>query len=445
VTPLGNTFASTWNEGVLQNKCGILRLTDAFEKMGYKYGRLERDLERTKTNPCQLAAPCHGISVEGNRTARVAKIALSAIDDAIVSARLQEWFGRRAHSDEVVFVGDAPILEVRRERAGVAVGTALSAVRGIAEMTRVLDNYGPRKMTPHFVPKVINNSAASRISIAFGLRGPHLCAATACAASAHSIGDAFRCIQHGQADIMLAGGSEACIDPVSLSAFSRLRALSTRNEDPDLACRPFDATRDGFVMGEGACILILEELEHARARLPGADSYIELVGYGCTGDGYHVTAPDPAGKGAIRAMESAIKQAGPEISPKDVQYVNAHATSTKLGDEIEANAIHQALCSDKIDRDQLLEVSSTKGYTGHLLGAAGAIEAAFTVQVLKDQIIPTNRNLTELDESIKNLEGIDFPRGGDPIPYDTEITVAMSNSFGFGGTNACLLFRKIDV
>jgi 3-oxoacyl-[acyl-carrier-protein] synthase II len=280
---------------------------------------------------------------------------------------------------------------------------------------------------------VLGNSAAGRVSMEFGFQGPNLTKATACAAGSHAIGDAFLCIRHGMADAMLAGGSEACIDPLSLAGFERLRALSTRwNDDPPRASRPFDGDRDGFVMGEGACIIVLEELD-AAIRRGHHGPVVEIIGYGATGDAHHITAPDPNGTGATRAMEMAFNSASFAIDA--VHYINAHATSTPKGDEIEVLAIQQA--TQRFGTN--VYVSSTKGATGHLLGAAGAIESAFTVQTLLDRQIPHNRNL----ENVTAADGITFVRD-EPLAMDS-LETGMNNSFGFGGTNASLLFRRISI
>jgi 3-oxoacyl-[acyl-carrier-protein] synthase II len=308
----------------------------------------------------------------------------------------------------------------------------MSGVREIVEAARTVYESGLRRLSPHFVPKVLANSAAGRLSLQHDLRGPNHSASTACAAGAHAIGDAMRCIQYDNADIMLAGGTEACIDPLSVAGFCRLRALSTSFE-PHEASRPFDRLRDGFVMGEGAAILVLEELEHAKQR--GVPILAELRGYGLTGDAYHVTAPDPEGRGAERAMKMALHQAG--LPTSSVQYVNAHATSTPKGDEIEALAIDRTLIS--VDRSKDLFVSSTKGATGHLLGAAGALEAAFTIMSLTTGSIPPTRNLEAMDQ---DENPISFRHVQETLINVDDLDVAMSNSFGFGGTNASLVFAK---
>jgi 3-oxoacyl-[acyl-carrier-protein] synthase II len=310
----------------------------------------------------------------------------------------------------------------------------MSGVRDIVEAARTVSESGLRRLSPHFVPKIMTNSAAGRLSLEYGLQGPNHAVSTACAAGAHAIGDAVRCIQYNNADIMLAGGAEACIDPLSVAGFCRLRALST-SFPPAEASRPFDRLRDGFVMGEGAGVMVFEEREHALQRR--APILAELVGYGLTGDAYHVTAPDPEGRGAQRAMEMALESAG--LKAASIGYVNAHATSTPKGDEIEARAINRILGQAGGRRTDLY-VSSTKGATGHLLGASGAVEAIVTVMTVYTGIIPPtcNLNLDDMDESEKDVE---FKHVTETLASD-ELTTVMTNSFGFGGTNACLIFAK---
>lgn len=295
-----------------------------------------------------------------------------------------------------------------------------------------------RRLSPISIPKLLPNSAAGRLSLDFKLRGPTLSPATACAASAHAIGDAMRCIQYNDADIMLAGGTESCIDPVSVAGFCRLRALSTKfNDSPKLASRPFDTQRDGFVIAEGSAILVLEELNHALNR--GANILCELVGYGLSADAHHITSPDPHGMGAQRAMIMALERGN--IDPDAVDYVNAHATSTPMGDGIEAKAIEDAILFGKdgntiSTRERDLFVSSTKGATGHLLGAAGSIEAAITIMSLVNGVIPPTQNLIVNDENQRVFKFVT-----DDV-HKQEINIAMSNSFGFGGTNASLVFAR---
>jgi 3-oxoacyl-[acyl-carrier-protein] synthase II len=285
---------------------------------------------------------------------------------------------------------------------------------------------GPRKISPFFIPAAIVNLAAGHVSMRFGAKGPNEATATACTTSAHSIGDSFRIIQHRDADVMIAGGSEAAITPMGVGGFAAMRALSTRNDDPEKASRPWDRDRDGFVIGEGAGILVLEELEHARAR--GAKPIAEIVGYGMSGDAYHITQPAPEHEGGFRVMKNAVRDAG--IKPTDIGYVNAHGTSTPIGDTLEAHAIRNFFGEHK------LAVSSTKSMTGHLLGGAGGLEAGVTVLALRDQILPPTINLENQDPGTGTMDFVPNHSRKASLEY------AMSNSFGFGGTNGALLFKR---
>jgi len=285
---------------------------------------------------------------------------------------------------------------------------------------------GPRKISPFFIPAAIINLAAGHVSMRFGAKGPNEATATACTTSAHSIGDSFRIIQHNDADVMIAGGSEAAITQMGVGGFAAMRALSTRNDDPEKASRPWDKDRDGFVMGEGAGILVLEELEHAKAR--GAPILAEVSGYGMSGDAYHMTQPAPEHEGGFRVMRNAARDAG--ISPEKVDYVNAHGTSTPIGDTLEAHAIRNFFGERKIP------VSSTKSMTGHLLGGAGGLEAGITVLALRDQILPPTINLENQDPETASMDFVPNQARKARLEY------AMSNSFGFGGTNGALLFRR---
>jgi len=368
------------------------------------------------------------------RTARFVQMALLAGQEAAAGADLLSWLQVGRAVEEAGDDLEKTRLQHRRERVGTCIGSGMSSVREVATAAQTaFGRNSIRRLSPHFVPKVLSNSAAGRLSLSLGLMGPNHTASTACAAGAHAIGDAMRCIQYGDADVMLAGGAEACIDPLSMGGFCRLKALSTGfNDEPATSSRPFDARRDGFVMGEGAAVLVLEELGHAISR--GANILCEVKGYGLTGDAYHVTAPDPEGRGAERAMRMALARA--EISPSAVDYVNAHSTSTPLGDEIEARAIDRALIRDDQSnaRGSELFVSSTKGATGHLLGAAGAIEALFAAKSIVDGIIPPTANLEDVCDPNVGFQYVsqESRRCG--------VKIAMSNSFGFGGTNAALVF-----
>jgi 3-oxoacyl-[acyl-carrier-protein] synthase II len=314
-------------------------------------------------------------------------------------------------------------------RVGVFIASGIGGFTTIEREHKALLEGGPRKISPFFIPSAIINLAAGQVSIRFGARGPNSATCTACSASAHAIGDAFEIIKRGAADVMIAGGSEAAITPMGIGGFGALRALSTRNDEPSKASRPFDRDRDGFIVGEGAGVLILEEYELAKAR--GARIYAELVGYGMSADAYHITAPSEDGDGAFRVMTEAIETAG--ITTADVDYINAHGTSTPQGDALETLAINRCFG----DHAREIAVSSTKSMTGHLLGAAGGLEAGITVLAVYHQIAPPTINLDQPDDNC-NLDYV--PHHSRPLP----ITYALSNSFGFGGTNAALLFKKYD-
>jgi 3-oxoacyl-[acyl-carrier-protein] synthase II len=315
------------------------------------------------------------------------------------------------------------------ESAGVYIGSGIGGFEVIEREHQVLMQHGPRRISPFFIPATIINLASGYVSIRTGARGPNSATATACTTSAHSIGDSFRIIQRGEADVMICGGTEACITPMGIGGFAAMRALSTRNAEPERASRPWDRDRDGFVVGEGAGILILEALESARSR--NARILAELVGYGMSADAFHVTAPPPDGDGAYRVIRNALRDAG--LQPADVQYINAHGTSTEVGDRIETEAIKRAFG----EHAYKLAVSSTKSMTGHLLGGAGGLEAGITVLAIRDQIAPPTMNLDNPD-SLCDLDYV--PKRARPMKID----YALSNSFGFGGTNGCLIFKRYD-
>ncbi len=313
---------------------------------------------------------------------------------------------------------------------GVLIGSGIGGIEGIAETAITLKERGPRRVSPFFIPGRLINLAGGYVSIEFGLKGPNHAVVTACSTGAHAIGDAGRLIALGDADVMVAGGTESPVNRLSMAGFAACRALSTGfNDTPTKASRPYDKDRDGFVMGEGAGVVVLEEYEHAKAR--GAKIYAELIGYGLSGDAYHITAPSPDGDGALRCMQAAVKRAG--ISPAELDYINAHGTSTPLGDELELGAIHK-LVGNAAGR---VSMSSTKSSIGHLLGAAGAVEAIFSVLAIRDQIAPPTINLD--NPSVETA--IDL------VPHQArkrDIDVVLSNSFGFGGTNASLVFRRLN-
>jgi len=400
ITPLGIGVGKSW-EGLIQGRSGIRRITH-FDATSF---------------PTQIAGEVHGFNPEEYIEIKEIKKMDRFIHFGIAAAAM-------AMEDSGLKID-----ENNAPRVGVYVGAGMGGLPAIEHYHKVLLEKGPRKITPFFIPMLIINLAAGQISIRFGAKGPNSAPATACATGSHAIGDAFKVIQRGDADAMIAGGTESVITAMGIGGFNAMKALSTRNNEPEKASRPFDRDRDGFVMGEGAGIVILEELRHAQQR--GAQIYAELIGYGLTGDAYHITSPAPGGEGAARCMEMAIRDAG--ISPSEVGYINAHGTSTKHGDELETLAIKNVFG----DHAYELSVSSTKSMTGHLLGAAGGVEAVISVLSIHHKLMPPTINLDNPDE------GCDL----DYVAHKARpaaVGCALSNSFGFGGTNACLLFKKFD-
>ncbi len=314
-------------------------------------------------------------------------------------------------------------------RVGCVTGTGLGGLKMLEHFHEVLTEKGPRKVSPFFIPGIIVNMAPGQIAIEHGAKGPNLSTVTACAASSHAVGEAFRMVREGIADAIITGGAEATITPLGFAGFCSMRALSTRNHEPEKASRPFELDRDGFIMGEGAGMLILEELEHALKR--GASIYAEVVGYGLSGDAYHVSAPDPEGTGAMACMKMALNYAG--MKPEELDYINAHGTSTKLNDLAENMAIKKLFGAHAYK----LAVSSTKSMTGHLLGAAGGVEAIFSVLTIKNGLIPPTINYEKPDPECD----LDYVPN---TAREAKIKTVLSNSFGFGGTNACLLFRAYE-
>jgi len=321
------------------------------------------------------------------------------------------------------------ITDENAERVGVAIGSGIGGLTGIEKGHDAILKGGPRKISPFFVPSNIINMISGNLSIVYGMKGPNYAITTACASATHSIGDAARLIEYGDADVMIAGGAEMATSVTGLGGFASARALSTRNDDPEAASRPWDKDRDGFVLSDGAGVVVLEEYETAKAR--GAKIYAEVTGFGMSGDAYHMTSPSQGGEGAARCMKLALKNAG--INPQDVDYVNAHGTSTPAGDVGESQAVKTAFG----DHAYKVAVSSTKSMTGHLLGAAGGIEAVFTALAIRDQVAPPTINLDNPDPEC-DLDYV--PGEARPMKID----IAMSNSFGFGGTNGTLIFRKLD-
>jgi 3-oxoacyl-[acyl-carrier-protein] synthase II len=349
---------------------------------------------------------------ETKRTDRFAQFAIAASVQAMRQAGLDDGIG-----------------DVEPTRFGVIIGSGIGGIWTFEEQHRKLIERGPGRVSPFFVPMFISDIAAGLVSIRWGLKGPNYCTVSACASSAHAVGNAFRAIQHGDADVMIAGGTEATVSPQTIAGFAAMTALSERNDSPETASRPFDATRDGFVLGEGSGIMVLEELEHAKAR--GATILGEVVGYGQTADAYHITAPAEGGEGAVRAMEAALREAG--ATPADVDYINAHGTSTPANDKNETAAIRTALG----DRAYEIVVGSTKSMTGHTLGAAGGIEAVISALVCREGKIPPTINFHERDPDCD----LDYATGG---MVERPVRLALSNSFGFGGHNVCLAVRRYD-
>jgi len=394
---VGNTTDVVW-KALLAGKSGVGRIS-SFDPTAFA---------------CQIAAevksfdPLNFIEKkEVKKMGRFIHVAIAAADEAFKMSQLK-------------------ITPENDERVGVHIGSGIGGFDIIEREHSALMEGGPRKISPFFIPAAIINLAAGQVSMRFGAKGPNEATATACTTSAHSIGDSFRIIQHNDADVMIAGGAEAAITPMGVGGFAAMRALSTRNDAPEKASRPWDRDRDGFVIGEGAGILILEELEHARKR--DARILAEIAGYGMSGDAYHMTQPAPEHEGGFRVMRNAVRDAG--ITPDVVGYVNAHGTSTPIGDTLEAHAIRNFFGERRI------AVSSTKSMTGHLLGGAGGLEAGVTVLALRDQILPPTINLENPDPDTAGM---------DLVPNQArkaEIEYAMSNSFGFGGTNGALLFRR---
>jgi 3-oxoacyl-[acyl-carrier-protein] synthase II len=318
---------------------------------------------------------------------------------------------------------------MRRDRFGVIVSSGIGGLKTLEEQYRILLTKGPSRNSPFTIPMLISNMASGLISMEYGLQGPNMCIVTACATSNNAIGESWRTIKFGDADIFLAGGSEASIVPIGLAGFSAMRALSMRNDEPERASRPFDRDRDGFVISEGAGVVVVEELEHAKAR--GAKIYCELAGYGLSADAYHMTAPPPQGEGAARAMNLALKHA--RLSPGQVDYINAHATSTGLGDISETRAIKKVFG----DRAYSVSISSTKSMTGHLLGGAGAVEMAACALAIRDSVIPPTINLEHPDDECD----LDYTPN---VAKEKKVRVALNNSFGFGGHNATLVATAFE-
>ncbi len=371
--------------------------------------------------PCQIA----GVPVRGTGAGQYNP-------DAVVEVGLQRKLDKSmiygmVAADEAI--RDAGLIDYDgdKDRVGVSIGSGIGGMETIYDTCIELHENGPRHVSPFFIPKAIINMTAGHVSIKYGFRGPNLAVVTACATSAHSIGEAARLIQHGDADIMIAGGAEGAVCKIGVAGFCAMRALSTRNDNPAAASRPWDKGRDGFVMSEGAGVLVLEEYEHAVKR--GAKIYAEVAGYGLSGDAHHITAPAPGGEGGLRAMRAALKDAG--LKPADVDYINAHGTSTGLGDVGELAAVQELF------RGTNACMSSTKSTTGHLLGAAGAVEAIFCVLAIRDGVVPPTINLEDPVDEVGDFDLV--PN----VAKKRKVDVAISNSFGFGGTNASIVIKRV--
>jgi 3-oxoacyl-[acyl-carrier-protein] synthase II len=413
LSPLGQGTELTWKK-ILAGQSGAGKIT-AFDTADYA---------------CQIA--CEVPRVDG-RGGGGPDIEGSFDPDQTLSPkdrrRVDDFilYGVAAADEAVKDSGWVPETDEDKERTGVMIGSGIGGLGTIAETAIELHERGPRKVSPFFIPSALINLVSGQVSIRHGFKGPNHAVVTACATGAHAIGDAARLIKYGDADVMVCGGAEASVVPVGIAGFIACRAMATAfNDAPEKGSRPYDADRDGFVMGEGAAILVLEELEHAKAR--GAKIYAEVVGYGLSGDAFHITAPSEDGDGGFRAMKAALKDSG--LDPSEIDYINAHGTST-MADGIELGAVERLLGNSAPGK----AMSSTKSMTGHLLGAAGAIEAAFTILAIRDQIAPPTINLDNPNvETVLDL----VPHKAKPMT----INAAMSNSFGFGGTNAAVIFKK---
>ena len=401
ITPLANTVSGTW-EGIINGRSGISGI-DSFDISPFAttFGGVIRNFDITQYIPAKDAQRMDGFIHYGIAAG------CQAIDDSGIE-----------------------VTEANAERIGVAVGSGIGGITGIEECHALYDKSGPRRISPFFVPGNIINMISGNLSIKYGMKGPNFAIVTACTTGTHNIGGAARLIKYGDADVMVAGGAERCTSSATaMGGFISAKALSRRNDDPQNASRPWDKDRDGFVLSDGAGVVVLEELEHAKAR--GAKIYAELVGYGMSGDAYHMTTPSPGGAGAARCMRNALRDAG--LNPEAVDYINAHGTSTPAGDLGETQAMKTALG----DHAYKVAISSTKSMLGHMLGAAGGIEAVLTALSIKNQIAPATINLDNQDPECD----LDFIPN---IARDMKIDVAMSNSFGFGGTNGSLVFRRFE-
>lgn len=406
ITPVGNSVEATWSallDG--RNGVGYIKKFDT-ERFPVKIAAEVNDFDPLKYVPKK----------EARKMGAFIHYAIAAATEAMADSGFEL-------TDNGKFPADLA------ENAGTYISSGIGDFWAIEREHSKLINEGPERVSPFFIVSAIVNLAAGQVSIRYGAKGPNSATATACAAGAHAIGDSFKIIQRGDADVMICGGAESAITPMSVAGFASMRALSTRNDDPEHACRPFERDRDGFVIGEGAGIMILEELELAKRR--GARIYAELVGYGMTADAFHLTMPDETGSGAIRVMQKTIRDA--RIQPEQVGYINAHGTSTPYNDKFETLAIRQTFGKHAYK----LAVSSTKSMTGHLLGAAGGIEGVFSVLSIHRKVLPPTINYVNPDPDCD----LDYIPN---VPREAEVEYALSNSFGFGGTNAALLFKRYE-
>lgn len=399
VTPLGIGVQTNWN-ALMEGRCGVGRIS--------KFDASE--------HATQIAAEVKGFNPEDF----IEKKTIKQMDTFIQFAMAASFMAM-----EQAGLGRPENLG---ERVGVLIGNGIGGLPEIERTHKELLESGPRRVSPFFIPRLIANLAAGQVAIATGAKGPINCTVTACAASSHALGDAFRLIQRGDADMMIAGGTESAITPLSIAGFSSMRAMSRRNDHPEKASRPFDKDRDGFVIGEGSGILILESMEHAIKR--GVTPIAEMTGYGMSSDGYHITAPPPQGEGAQRCMKLALKDAN--LTPQDIDYINAHGTSTPLNDQLETEAIKAVFA----DHARKLKISSTKSMTGHLLGGAGGVEAAISVLAIKEGKLPPTINY-DTPDPVCDLDYVPNK------PVSQKIRHVISNSFGFGGANACLAFSAL--
>ena len=406
VTPLGADVEIAW-ANLLAGKSGAGKIT-----------RFDASDQKCQI-ACEVKPADHPYGFDPNK--RVDHKVQRQVDPFII-------YGIDAAGQAIEDAGLTDMPEAMRYRAGCSIGSGIGGLPGIESESLVLAAKGPTRVSPHFVHGRLINLISGQVSIKYGLMGPNHAVVTACSTGAHSIGDAARMIRDDDADIMLAGGAEGTICPIGIAGFAQARALSTAfNDDPEKASRPYDKARDGFVMGEGAGVVVLEEYEHAKAR--GAKIYAEVVGYGLSGDAYHVTAPHPEGSGAFRAMEMALRKAG--MKPEDIDYINAHGTSTPMGDELELGAVRR-LFGDAIANESM---SSTKSAIGHLLGGAGAVEAIFCILALRDQIVPPTLNLDDPSDSCVGVDLVPL------VAKKRQVRAVLNNSFGFGGTNASLVMK----